>query len=472
MGFVEFFAFDAARLGEPDMVFRLVLQAVLFCLSAFFSGSETALFSLSPLDLQKLQRRGHRHAGTLETLLEQPRRLIISILCGNELVNIAATANLAGILVALYGGDRAGLINLIVMLPLLLLLGEITPKTIAVSSPVKVSAGLVAGPLSLWFKLVLPLRRVVRVISDFVTTAVVGSERSKDNLLNADEFRTIIESIEEDSVLGPTERTLINNLLACSETEIVEIMTPRTRIDFLNGDRPVPELIEMFLGFGHTRVPVWRRHRDNVIGVLHVDDVAGLIQDKTDFTKIVIDDVLRKPVVVPLTKTVDEVFEFIRSRKVNSALVLNEFGGIEGLITARDVISFVFGQLTGEVIDTDRYRMDEHNTYEVPGDMTLGDFNDLTNFGISDPRMTTIGGVAFRHFDRVPEVGDSVVVDGTTITVLDVDYHRIARLRVVKGMVDPAEGDDDDGPTPSAPDLATFGLAARDDEPPRRRDDG
>lgn len=469
MGIVDFFAFDTARLAEPDMIFRLGLQVILFCFSSFFSGSETALFSLSPLDLQKLHRKGHRHAGTLETLLEHPRRLIISILCGNELVNIAATANMVGILVELYGGDRAGLINLIVMFPLLLLLGEITPKTIAVSFPVKVSTGVVAGPLSLWVKVVMPLRRVVRIVADFVTTAVVGKERSKDNLLNVDEFRTIIESVEEDSVLGPTERTLINNLLACSETEIVEIMTQRTRIDFLNADHPLPELIEEFLTIGHTRVPVWRKHRDNVIGVMHVDDVAGLIQDKADFSKIPIEDILRPPVVVPLTKTVDEVFEFIRSKKVNSALVLNEYGGVEGLITARDVIGFVFGELTGEVIDTDRYRMDEHNTYEVPGGMKLGKFNNLTNFGISDPRMTTIGGVAFRHFDRVPEIGDSVVVDGTTITVLAVDCHRIAKLRVVKGKIEPSEEDADGAK--KAPDLVTVGLTDHDDKATHREDD-
>ena len=436
MGIVEFFAFDTARLAEPEMMFRLGLQVILFCCSSFFSGSETALFSLSPLDLQKLRRKDHRHAGTLETLLEQPRRLIISILCGNELVNVAATANLAGIMVELYGGDRAGLLNLIVMFPLLLLLGEITPKTIAIHSPVKVSTGVVAGPLSVWVRMVTPLRLIVHVVAEFVTKALVGTERSKDNLLNADEFRTIVDSVEEDAVLGPTERVLINNLLACSETEVIEIMTQRTQIDFLNGDRPLPDLIEEFLTIGHTRVPVWRNHRDNIIGVMHVDDVAGLIQDKADFSKIQIDDILRSPVVVPLTNTVDEVFEIIRSNKVNSALVLNEYGGVEGLITARDVIGFVFGELTGEVIDTDRYRMDEHNTYELPGDMKLGEFNNLTNFGLTDPRMTTIGGVAFRHFNRVPEIGDSVVVDGATITVLAVDFHRIAKLRVVKGKIE------------------------------------
>ncbi len=151
-------------------------------------------------------------------------------------------------------------------------------------------------------------------------------------------------------------------------------------------------------------------------------------------------------------------------------MVLNEYGGVEGLITARDVIGFVFGELTGEVFDTDQYRMDEHNTYEVPGDMKLGDFNNLTNFGITDPRMTTVGGVAFRHFDRVPEIGDSVVVDGATITVLAVDCHRIDKLRVMKGKIKSSEQDADGAK--KAPDLVTFGLTDHDDKAAPREDDG
>ena len=130
------------------MVIRLVLQGVLFYCSSFFSGSETELFSLSPLDIRKLHSQGHWHAGSLEALLEQPRRLIISLLCGNELVNIAATADMSGILFTLYGVEDAGLINLIVMFPLLLLLGEITPKKIAVGPPVKLATVYVARPLA------------------------------------------------------------------------------------------------------------------------------------------------------------------------------------------------------------------------------------------------------------------------------------------------------------------------------------
>ena len=143
---LQFFAFDPSRLLAPDMVVRLVLQAGLLAGSAFFSGSETALFSLSDVDLEELRRKRDPRTDLLHDLLSQPRRLIISILCGNELINIAATANMAGILIVLYGPERAGLISLLVMVPLLLLFGEITPKTIAVSFPVQVSTRIVSTP--------------------------------------------------------------------------------------------------------------------------------------------------------------------------------------------------------------------------------------------------------------------------------------------------------------------------------------
>ncbi len=159
----------------------------------------------------------------------------------------------------------------------------------------------------------------------------------------------------------------------------------------------------------------------------------------TDLTTITIDDILREPVVVPLTKTVDEVFEVIQEKNSSFALVLNEFGGVEGMITARDVLNFIFGDVTEHVLDPDDYRVDGmRNTYEVPGEMTLNDFDDITNFGLDDPRMTTIGGIAFRHFDRVPDVGDQVHVDRVTITVLEVIDQRICKLRVTKGILEPA----------------------------------
>ncbi len=428
-----FFVFDSARLAEPDMIARLAIQVLLLVGSAFFSGSETALFSLSRLDLQKLRREHNPHAETLHELLDQPRRLIISILCGNELVNIAAAANMTGILVSLYGVERAGWISILVMVPLLLLFGEVTPKTISVSNPVRVSTGMVAAPMSVWVRLVSPLVWFLRGISDRVTTLIVGEEKAADNILQLDEFRTLVEEVAREGELNATERALIYNLLEAGDTEVVEIMTPRTRTAFLNADMTVPEMVEQFRRYRHPRVPVFRVHRDNLEGFVHAEDVLRLVLDETDLSTLVLDDIMHSPVVVPLTKKVDEMFDFFTANNARAAAVLNEFGGVEGFVTMKDVLTFIFGQISGDVKGQELYHERDENSYEVVGDMKLTDFNNLSNFGIEDPRMTTIGGVAFRHLDRLPRVGDSICIEDISITVLEMDEHRIARVRVSRG---------------------------------------
>ncbi|MDH3639662.1 MAG: hemolysin family protein, partial [Gammaproteobacteria bacterium] len=410
-------AFDTARLAEPEMVVRLVLQGLLLFGSAFFSSSETALFSLSRLDLQQLRRERNRHSEVLHALLDQPRRLIISILSGNELVNIAATANMAAILVNLYGDGRAGWVNLLIMVPLLLLFGEVTPKTIAVANPVRYCTGIVAGPMNLWVKLVTPMRWVIRGLADRITTLIVGEEKAAENILQVDEFLTLVEQVAQEGALDATERALIYNLLEASDTEIVEIMTPRTRTQFLNADMTVVEMVEQFKIYRHPRVPVFRNLRDNLVGFVHAEDIVRLVMDNVDLTELTPADIMHPPVVVPLTKKVDEMFDFFKDNRVRAAACLNEFGGVEGFITMKDVLKFIFGEISGEVRGDEYYQENDDNTYEVAGDMKLNDFNNLTNFGIEDQRMTTIGGVAFRHLDRLPKVGDRVTVEGITVTV-------------------------------------------------------
>ena len=428
-----FFVFDTARLAEPDMIVRMGIQVLLLFGSAFFSGSETALFSLSRLDLQKLRRERNRHTETLHALLDQPRRLIISILCGNELVNIAAAANMTGILVTLYSVERAGWISVLIMVPLLLLFGEVTPKTISVSNPVRVSTGMVATPMSLWVRLIAPLVWVIRSIADRITTLIVGEEKAAENILHLDEFRTLVEEVAKEGELNATERALIYNLLEAGDTEVVEIMTPRTRTAFLNADMTVPEMVERFRSYRHPRVPVFREHRDNLVGFVHAEDILRLVLDDTRLTTLGLDDIMHSPVVVPLTKKVDEMFDFFTANNARAAAVLNEFGGVEGFVTMKDVLTFIFGQISGDVEGQELYHERDEDSYEVDGDMKLTDFNNLSNFGIEDPRMTTIGGVAFRHLDRLPRVGDSISIEDISITVLEMDEHRIARVRVSRG---------------------------------------
>ena len=189
----QYLAFDSARLMEPEMLVRLLLLGLLLCCSAFFSSSETALFSLSRLDLREIRRSRHPSGDIIHALLDQPRKLIISILCGNELVNIAAAANMAAILLNLYSSEQVVFINLMLMVPLLLLLGEVTPKTIAVNNPVLVSTRITAAPMSIWVRLVTPLRALVRLLSEKITTILVAPDKAPEIILRIDEFRTLAE---------------------------------------------------------------------------------------------------------------------------------------------------------------------------------------------------------------------------------------------------------------------------------------
>ncbi len=414
------------RATEPEMLARYALQIVLLCGSAFFSGSETALFSLSRIDLAQLRRERNRRAEVLHQLLDEPRRLIVSILCGNELVNIAAVANMTAILVVLYGDSQAGWINIAVMLPLLLLVGEVTPKTIAVSNPRAISASIVAAPMSVWVRVVAPMRWIIRAAADRITTWIVGPQRAAEHILQVDELRSLVEDVAEAGRLDATGRVLINNLLSAGATEIVEIMTPRSRIRFLDANQDLPRMIDEFRKARHSRVPVYREHRDNLVGFLYVEDILRLDRNASDLDSATIEEVVRPPIVVPLTKTAGEMFAFFRANPARTAVVLNEFGGVAGLITENDVLRFIFGDLVGPTSDEDLLLRPSPNVYELPGDMKLTEFNRLTKLALTDARMTTVGGVVFRHIDRLPQVGDEVSIDGLRITVLEMDAHRVA----------------------------------------------
>ena len=426
-------AVDAERLMQADMLFRIGLQILLLVASAFFSGSETALFSLSRFDLQQLRRKHNPQFNTLQSLLERPRQLIISILCGNEIINVAATANMAGILVALYGAELGGVLNFVVMVPLLLLFGEVTPKTIAVSDPVKVSTRIVAAPLHLWVKLIAPFRWLVRLVADRITTWFVGEEKAAENILHVDEFRTLVDEVAKGGELSARERSLIYNLLEAGTTEVIEIMIPRTKTAFIDVETPLPDLVDQVRSLRYTRLPVFHNSRDNLIGFIHAEDIMHLVLDDADFNALKIDDILHPPVIIPPTKKVEEMFDFFLDHKVQAAAVLNEFGGIDGLVTLKRVLSFVFGGITPESSPHVDYVQLSVNMFEVAGDMKLTVFENLTNFGITDPRMTTIGGVMLRMLDRLPMEGDEVIAEGVVLTVLEMKGHRIARLRASKG---------------------------------------
>jgi CBS domain containing-hemolysin-like protein len=415
-----------------ELTLRIVIQILLLISSAVFSGSETALFSLSRIDLQKLRQSRDRHSESIHAMLDEPRRLIISILCGNELVNIASAVNMTGILLLLFGDADITWINIMIMVPLLLLIGEVTPKTIAVSFPVKFSTGLSARILPRWIVLITPLREAVRAVADRITTLIVGDDVNRENILQPDELKTLLEESEESGVIDATERVLIDNVLEASETDISRIMTPSPLIMFLDASLPVPELVTKFREYQHPRVPVFKEHWDNVIGFLHSEDMLKLTRGGGDLESASLDALLKPAHFVPPTKKVDEMFDYFQEHKTRVAIILGEYGEVLGIVTMKDVVKFIFGEISGRMEGQEFYQERDENSYIVPGEMRLTDFYNLTNFDIEDPVMTTIGGVAFRLFDRLPKVGECVNSEGYEFVAQEVTGLRISKIKVSK----------------------------------------
>ena len=289
-------------------------------------------------------------------------------------------------------------------------------------------------------RLVSPLRWVIRAISDRVTTLIVGEEKAADNILQVDEFRSLIEAAEEGQ-LAAAERVLIANILEAGDTEIVEIMTPRPQTIYVNAERSLPGIIEQFKAIRHSRVPVYLHHRDHVVGFLHAKQVLRQQFQDPEFAETTLGSLLHPPVMAPLTKKVDEMFDFFQTHNARAAMVLEEFGGVEGFVTMTDVLSFTFGHLSNDVAGRDLYHEADEDDYEVPGT--------ITNFGIDDPRMTAIGGVALRHLDRLPKPGDSMALEDIVITILEMSEHRSSRVPVMRGG-DHEEGAEDGAPGQTA----------------------
>lgn len=413
-----------------ELVIRLLIQIFFLAGVAFFSSAEAALFSLSRLDLQKLRRANHPQSDNLHELLAHPHRLVLSTLIGEEIFRIAATINLIGILFMFYENTTSvGWLNFIIMFFLLFLLGEILPKAMTHHNPVGYSVTVVSAMLLAWMRLITPLRLFLQYVADKTTTLVIGSARHQQNILRDDAFRTLITEVEEVGTLDSTERMIIENLVQAGETSVTKLMVPKANTAFLSVDTPISQAIDSFRKLQHSRLPVYQDHKDNLIGMLHSEDVMRLIQDKTDLAQTPLEEVIRSPIIIPPTKHIDEMFELFSTTQTRTAIIIDEWGNVEGLITLKDIVRFIFGDLLqAEMVDKSRYEV-KFNVFEVPGSMPLHQFRNMTHLQVQN-QAATIGGAVFYELGRLPTIGDRVHFGFWSARVLEMDRYQIAKLRI------------------------------------------
>ncbi|WP_291983316.1 CNNM domain-containing protein [Candidatus Accumulibacter sp. ACC005] len=259
---------------DPALWMELGVFVVLLVFSGFFSSTETALFSLSSFHLDQMRRARNPRVDLIERLRSEPRRLIVTILIGNEFVNVAASVISAAVIIKLFGAEN-DMLNLLVMVPILLLFGEITPKVLAIRNNVAF-ASFQARPIHLFARLITPLREVIRHVAEFFITLVVGKQRSQGNLVTEDMIRTLVTDAVGEGALDSQEAHYIEKIFDFGNKSLRDIMRPRSDIEFLSADLSVPELIAQIKATRQSRYPIFRERRDTILGILHTRDLLGV----------------------------------------------------------------------------------------------------------------------------------------------------------------------------------------------------
>ena len=418
------------------MDYVLWLEVGLFILmmglSGFFSSSETSLFSLSNVQLEQMRRDQHPRIGLIQHLLSQPRRLIITILIGNELVNITASVISAAVVIKILGAENKW-INLLIMVPLLLLVGEITPKVFAIRHNVAF-AGFESRPVELFARLIKPIRLVVRKIADWFITLVIGKERSRGNIITEDMVRILAREAVGEGALDYFEAQFIEQIFDFGNKTLEDIMTPRSDIFFLALDLPLNEIIAEVCKSRHTKIPIYQENRDNICGILHARDLLGI--DTAEFSKDPheVNKLLRKPYFVPESKLAADLFRAFRERKLSIALTVDEYGGVTGLVTMEDLLECIFGEIHSPSDEVHQVSIKDlgDGRYAVDGSMPIADFNQKMGSNLSEEWGETIGGLLLHHYGELPPEGDKIEIDQFRFRVTEVEENRIRTVEFEK----------------------------------------
>jgi len=418
------------------MDYALWLEVGLFMLmmglSGFFSSSETSLFSLSNVQLEQMRRDHHPRIDLIQHLLSQPRRLIITILIGNELVNVTASVISAAVVIKVLGAGNKW-INLLIMVPLLLLLGEITPKIFAIRHNVAF-ASFESRPIEWFTWIIKPLRLIVRKIADWFITLIIGKERSRGNIITEDMVRILAREAVGEGALDHFEAQFIEQIFDFGNKTLEDVMTPRSDIFFLAMDMPLEEIIAEVCKSRHTKIPIYQENRDNVCGILHARDLLGIDIEEFSRDPHRLQRLLRKPYFVPESKLAADLFRTFRERKLSIALTVDEYGGITGLVTMEDLLECIFGEIHSPSDEVDQVSIKDlgEGRYAVDGSMPIAEFNQEMGSAFSEEWGETIGGLLLHHYGELPAEGRQIEIDGFRFKVIDVEENRIKTVEFEK----------------------------------------
>jgi putative hemolysin len=424
---------------------RLVLDLLLLIgflgVSALLAGAEAAYFSLSRLGSAHLEPEESPGHALLTRVLRDPRDLLITLLVGITLVNIAASALATQVATTLFGPRGVG-IAIPIMVFLIVVFGEVLPMTLAVGAPHRFGL-LLARPVLALQWLLTPVRLLLGAFTRMVSRAADGDGVAKAAITEA-ELRTLVEVGHQEGVVQRTEREMIHGVFELGETSVAEVMVPRTDVFGLDVATPRDRLLQAIRANLHHRVPIYEGSLDHVVGILQVKDLlpyyAGLPPD-FDLRAH-----LAGPYFVPQSKRADALLREFKAKKLRMAVVVDEYGGTAGVVTLEDILEEVVGEIRDEFEAEERLAQPvDERTWRVAAKMAIGDFNTVTGLSIPDEHFETVGGWVLDLFGRVPHRGESVEANGIRVTVETIHRNRILQVLVRLPAPPPARSTPTDG---------------------------
>ncbi len=426
-----------------DAAFWTTAGAILFLLvlSGFFSGSETALTAASRGKLRSNADKGDKGAEKAFEVTEDREKLIGSVLLGNNLVNILATS-LATTMFLRAFGENGVVIATTVMTVLVLIFAEVLPKTYAITNPER-AASISARPISLVVTIFAPFVTAVRwLVRGVLRIFGVQTDPDSNILAVREEIAGALQLGHSEGVVEKEDRDRILGALDLSERMVEEIMLHRKEIEMIDAALPVPEILRLCLESNHTRLPLYRDDPENIIGTLHAKDLLRALhkmlgdgriepQEMADFD---IMDVTMTPYFVPETTTLDDQMRQFLARRAHFALVVDEYGTLQGLITLEDILEEIVGEITDE-FDTDEENevtQEEDGSYSIDGTMTIRDVNRATDWTLPDDEANTVAGLVIHEAQMIPMVGQVFSFHGFRFEVIAKDENRISELKISK----------------------------------------
>lgn len=412
---------------DPSDAIQLAVLVILLALSAFFSSAETALTMVNKLRIRSLVEDGDQSAIILSKIIEKPGKLLSAILIGNNLVNISASS-IATVLATNHLGSAGAGIATGVLTLLVLLFGEVTPKTWASTHPEKIALGY-AKIIYVVIIMFTPLIFILNIVSGGFLRLLGVRPDDRDDSITEEDLRTIVEVGHEDGVLETEEHKMINNVFDFGDHQAKDIMVPRVDMCFLNLDATYEETMQVYKEEKFTRIPVYEETRDNVIGILNVKDL--LLYDKEQ--EFHVRDFLREAYFTYEFKNTSELMMEMRKNSISIAIVLDEYGSTAGLVTLEDLLEEIVGDIRDEFDEAEDEEVQQlgEQEYLVEGSCKLEDLNDMIGLGIESEDYDSIGGVIIEALEHLPSEGEEVTTDNNVRLIVEkVDKNRIEKVHV------------------------------------------